>query len=89
MYAIDNPAMKIAAMHHSYESFERSELVMKLKGDLSIKSESLFTKNYKEILFLPLMELIYAAQYTKHPKSLFLHYGINRIGFYIQKIKSY
>jgi hypothetical protein len=33
MYAIDN-AMKIAAMHHSYESFERSELVMKLKGDL-------------------------------------------------------
>jgi hypothetical protein len=32
MYAIDNPAMKIAAMHHSYESFERS--VMKLKGDL-------------------------------------------------------
>jgi hypothetical protein len=34
VYAIDNPAMKIAAMHHSYESFERSELVMKLKGDL-------------------------------------------------------
>jgi hypothetical protein len=34
MYAIDNPAMKIAAMHHSHESFERSELVMKLKGDL-------------------------------------------------------
>jgi hypothetical protein len=26
--------MKIAAMHHSHESFERSELVMKLKGDL-------------------------------------------------------
>jgi hypothetical protein len=22
MYAIDNPAMKIAAMHHSHESFE-------------------------------------------------------------------
>jgi hypothetical protein len=31
IYAIDNPAMKIAAMHHSHESFERSELVMKLK----------------------------------------------------------
>jgi uncharacterized membrane protein len=45
MYAIDNPAMKIAAMHHSHESFERSELVMKLKGDLDqLKSESLFTK---------------------------------------------
>jgi hypothetical protein len=24
MYAIDNPAMKIAAMHHSYESFEKN-----------------------------------------------------------------
>jgi uncharacterized membrane protein len=45
MYAIDNPAMKIAAMHHSYESFERSEIAMQLKGDLNqLKSESLFTK---------------------------------------------
>jgi hypothetical protein len=44
MYAIDNPAMKIAAMHHSYESFERSELVMKLKGDLDQLKVRVFTK---------------------------------------------
>lgn len=45
VYAIDNSAMKIAAMHHSYESFERAEIAMKIKGDLNqLKSESLFTK---------------------------------------------
>jgi hypothetical protein len=51
MYAIDNPAMKIAAMHHSYESFERSELVMKLKGDLSIKSEVYLQKIIRNTVF--------------------------------------
>jgi hypothetical protein len=49
MYAIDNPAMKIAAMHHSYESFE--ELEVKLKGDLDQLKVSLFTKKYKKTLF--------------------------------------
>jgi hypothetical protein len=52
MYAIDNPAMKIAAMHHSYESFERSELVMKLKGDLDqLKVRVYSPKKYKKTLF--------------------------------------
>jgi hypothetical protein len=52
MYAIDNPAMKIAAMHHSYESFERSELVMKLKGDLDqLKVRVYLPKKYKKTLF--------------------------------------
>jgi hypothetical protein len=60
VYAIDNPAMKIAAMHHSYESFERSELVMKLKGDLDhLRVYS--PKKYKKTLFIILIELIYAA----------------------------
>lgn len=45
VYAIDNSAIKIAAMHHSYQAFERAEIEMKFNGDLSLlKSESLFTK---------------------------------------------
>jgi hypothetical protein len=51
MYAIDNPAMKIAAMHHSYESFERSELVMKLKGDLDQLVRVYLQKNIRKHFF--------------------------------------
>jgi hypothetical protein len=62
MYAIDNPAMKIAAMHHSYESFERSELVMKLKGDLDqLKVRVYSQKNIRKHFLITLIELIYAA----------------------------
>jgi hypothetical protein len=43
--------MKIAAMHHSYESFERSELVMKLKGDLDQLKVRVYSKKYKKTLF--------------------------------------
>jgi uncharacterized membrane protein len=45
VYAIDNSSMKIAAMYHSHESFERAEIAMELKEDLNkVKNEALFTK---------------------------------------------
>jgi hypothetical protein len=47
MYAIDNPAMKIAAMHHSHESFED----LNLWRFRSIKSE-VYQKNYKKTLLI-------------------------------------
>ncbi|MEZ7498039.1 DUF2254 domain-containing protein [Flavobacterium sp. Arc3] len=45
LYSIDNPAIKIAALHNSYQAFERAEREMKFNGDLSLlKNESLFTQ---------------------------------------------
>lgn len=46
LYSIDNLAIKKAALHHSYESFERAKIDMKLNVDLNfIKKESLFIKH--------------------------------------------
>lgn len=45
LYAIDNYAIKKAALHHSYHSYERAAIAMDFEEDLKkLKLESLFTK---------------------------------------------
>jgi hypothetical protein len=76
-------------MHHSYESFERSELVMKLKGDLDqLKVRVYSPKKYKKTLLITLIELIYAASTITIPLIAFLHYGIILYFVYNSKNKT-
>lgn len=45
LYAIDNFAIKKAALHHSYQSFERAVIANDFEDDINqLKSASLFTK---------------------------------------------